>query len=128
MSKPAMISSVLRTFTADKFVSLAEQAERLAQVNIRLAKNEAAVRRAKAESLAREQAAISSLGRGEYLSLRHAQWKEKQYARAVRRERWDRFEMKKIMVRQASMQQKKLERLEFDPALVVPSLEHVPDF
>jgi len=78
--------------------------------------------------LAREQAAISSLGRGEYLSLRHAQWKEKQYARAVRRERWDRFEMKKIMVRQASMQQKKLERLEFDPALVVPSLEHVPDF
>lgn len=128
MSKPTMISSVLRTFTADKFVSLTEQAERLAQVNLRLGRIEAEAERAKAAAKEREQTAISSLGRGEYLSLRHAQWKEKLYERAVRRDQWERFESMKLLKRWEQMEVKKAERLEFDPALVVPSLEHMPDF
>lgn len=126
--KPVKIGTVAAGFTLTKYAAMAERVKRMAQANIRLGQIEAKQEKQKAAAKAREADAVVGLGRCEYLSLRHAQWKEKLYERARRREEWDAFQMRKLHLRYVEREQKKAEWLEFDPESVVTSFENLPDF
>lgn len=125
---PVPISQVVNGFTVTKYAKLVEEQERMAAVNIRLGQIEAEQERRKAWAKARETEAIAGLGRCEYSSLRHAQWKESMYRRAIKSGEWEAFQIRKIQQRFAEREQKKAERQGFDPEQVEPALTHLPDF
>lgn len=128
MSRPVLISQVTSGMTLTKYAKLEEERQRMAAVNIRLGQIEAEAERRKAWAKARETESIIGLGRGEYLSLRHAQWKESLYQRAIKRDEWEAFQLRKIQERVAERAQKKAEWLAFDPESVPTTYENLPDF
>jgi len=128
MSRPVMISQVVSGMTLTKYAKLEEEHERMAAVNIRLGMIEAEAERRKAWAKDREAEAIVGMGRGEYTSLRAAAWKERLYQRAIKRDEWDAFQLRKIQGRVAERAQKKADMLDFDPESVPTTYENLPNF
>lgn len=128
MSRPRRISAVLSGITVDRYARLAEEGVRLAGANARLRQYGIDAAARVSAGRAKESQMILSLGRPEYKSLRHAQWKEKIYTRARRQEDWDGFQWQKRHRRWLEYEQKQAEWLEFDPTIVPVSLDHLPAF
>lgn len=122
------IGEVLREMTAEKYVSLTEQAERQARANQRMARQEAEEEQRRQNRIRWEREQIAQLGRGEYQSLRHALWKEKLYTRAVRRDEWQAFQNRKLLERWEEREIKKEEWQEFLLEEVAIDLTHLPEF